>query len=76
MQLTGEKDAHITEREAIMCESKSEIQRLTDALTRWVDSAVIPLNFIFGGKKELLLIFTASYSLQCSGSTLGCAEGL
>lgn len=63
LQLTGEKEAHITETETTICESKSEIQRLSDAVTRWVYLSVIPLNFIFGAKKELLPIFPGSYSL-------------
>lgn len=62
LQLTGEKDAHITKTETNIRESESEIQRLRDAATRWVYLPVITLNFFFfflAPKKSSFLIFLA-----------------
>lgn len=37
VQLTAEKDAHITKTESTLREFESEIRRLRDAATRWVN---------------------------------------
>lgn len=36
LQLSDEKDAHITKTEAVICESKIEIQQLRNAVTRYI----------------------------------------
>lgn len=47
LQLSGEKDVHITKTEATVRESESEIQQLRDAVSRCVhDIFVIPVSFI------------------------------
>lgn len=44
LQLTGEKDAHITKTETSIRESESEIQQLRNAETKCVFKKLIPLS--------------------------------
>lgn len=79
LQLTGEKDAHITKTEAIIHEGESEIQQLRHAVTRCVYVPVIPVNWIFWcqkKKKSHWRILLATSSPQCRRSAHGCAKGL
>lgn len=56
VQLTAEKDAHITKTEGTLREFESESQRLRDAATRWANTPMIPslLLLFFGAKQKRL----------------------
>lgn len=63
LQLTGEKDAHITKTETTIREGESEIQQLRDALTRFVMTSDTCKFHIFVRKRAMDSFF---FFLTCS----------